>query len=246
MVCGTPPSRNQGDGEAGAHWAPAPPGSSVGLAIPYLRGVTRRPRHLLLVRHGQSEWNAENRWQGQADPPLSELGEEQARDAAGRLREMAFSSVVTSDLRRARRTAEILAEALQVRLDVDPGLREIDVGDWTGLTRSEIEAQWPGELAAWSEGRSESPLGGEARTHLVERARASLARLAADASPGDRVLVVTHGALIRNLDRALGLHPESMGNLGGRWYEADGNGSLVPGEVVSLADPEDRTLSPNP
>jgi hypothetical protein len=60
------------------------------------------------------------------------------------------------------------------------------------------------------------------------------------------VVVVTHGALIRNLDRALGLRPHSMGNLGGRWYEADGNGSLVPGDVVSLADPEERTLSPNP
>ncbi|HEX2046644.1 MAG TPA: histidine phosphatase family protein [Acidimicrobiales bacterium] len=203
-------------------------------------------RHVLVIRHGQSEWNADGRWQGQADPPLSKLGEEQARDAAARLRHVRFSWVAASDLRRARRTAEILAGALDLRLEVDPGLREIDVGDWTGLTRAEIEAQWPGELAAWSEGRSESPLGGETRTHLVERARASLARLAAAASPGDRVLVVTHGALIRNLDRALGLRPSSMANLGGRWYEADGNGSLVPGKVVSLADPEERTLSPSP
>ena len=232
--------------------APTPPGSSAGLAIPYLQEVPRSPRHLplpcqlLLVRHGESEWNAENRWQGQADPPLSRLGEEQARDAAERLRETTFSFLVTSDLRRARRTAEILAAALDLRLHVDPGLREIDVGDWTGLTRREIEAQWPGELADWSEGRSELPLGGETRTHLVDRARASLARVAADASPGDRVLVVTHGALIRNLDRALGLRPQRLENLGGRWYEADGNGSLVPGKVVSLADPEDRTLSPSP
>jgi broad specificity phosphatase PhoE len=207
--------------------------------------VPRSPRHLLLLRHGQSEWNADGRWQGQADPPLSALGEEQARDAAERLRGTTFSSLVTSDLRRARRTAEILAEALGLRLEVDPGLREIDVGDWTGLTRSQINAQWPGELAAWSEGRRESPLGGETRTQLVERARASLTRAAAGATPGERVLVVSHGALIRNLDRALGLSPASIGNLDGRWYEADGNGSLVPGEVVSLADPEERTLSPD-
>ncbi len=203
-------------------------------------------RHLLLVRHGQSVWNADNRWQGQADPPLSELGEEQARDAAERLGDVAFSADVASDLRRARRTAEILAEALRLQVRVDAGLREIDVGDWTGLTRAEIEARWPGELAAWSEGRSESPLGGETRTHLVDRARASLARLATAVPAGDRVLVVTHGALIRNLDRALGLPPHTMGNLTGRWYEADGNGSLVAGEVVSLADPEQRTLSPSP
>ncbi|MDQ4070141.1 MAG: histidine phosphatase family protein [Actinomycetota bacterium] len=203
-------------------------------------------RHLLVVRHGQSTWNAENRWQGQADPPLSELGEEQARDAAKRLGDLGFSSVVSSDLQRARRTAEILAEVVGLDVRLDPGLREIDVGEWTGLTRAEIEARWPGELADWSEGRSEAPLGGESRTHLAERARSSLTGVAAQASPGDRVLVVTHGALIRNLDRALGLQPRSMPNLGGRWYEADGNGSLVPGEAVSLADPDDRTLSPNP
>ena len=205
-----------------------------------------RASQLLVVRHGQSVWNAENRWQGQADPPLSDLGEEQAREAATRLGGMRFSSVVTSDLQRARRTAEILAEALGLDVRLEPGLREIDVGDWTGLTRAEIEARWPGELADWSEGRSESPLGGETRTHLAERARSTLTRLAAGVPPGDRLLVVSHGALIRNLDRVLGLEPQSMPNLAGRWYEADGNGSLVPGKVVSLADPEDRTVSPNP
>ncbi|MDQ3896499.1 MAG: histidine phosphatase family protein [Actinomycetota bacterium] len=203
-------------------------------------------RHVLLLRHGQSAWNAENRWQGQADPPLSELGEEQARDAAERLRGEQFAALASSDLQRARRTADILAEVLGLHVVLDPALREIDVGDWTGLTRAEIEAQWPGELAAWSEGRRESPLGGETRTHLVQRARSALIRLAAGAEPGDRLLVVTHGALIRNLDRALGLPPDSLGNLSGRWYEADGNGSLVPGETVSLADPEDRTVSPSP
>lgn len=203
------------------------------------------PRRLLLVRHGQSTWNSEGRWQGQADPPLSALGEEQARDAAARLAGFGFSRVVASDLQRARRTAEILAEALDLPVEVDPGLREIDVGDWTGLTRVEIEARWPGELADWSEGRSESTMGGESRGHLTDRARVALARAAAGAGPGDRLLLVSHGALIRNLDRALGLPPQSIGNLVGRWYEADGNGSLAPGDVVSLADPEERTLSPS-
>ncbi|MBA2326593.1 MAG: histidine phosphatase family protein, partial [Actinobacteria bacterium] len=67
---------------------------------------------LFLVRHGESTWNADGRWQGQADPPLSALGEEQACDAAARLAAGGFSRVVASDLQRARRTAEILAEAL--------------------------------------------------------------------------------------------------------------------------------------
>lgn len=203
-------------------------------------------RRLLVLRHGQSEWNAEGRWQGQADPPLSALGEEQAREAAKRLVGVVFSVLVSSHLRRARRTAEILAEAVGLEVVVEPELQEIHVGDWTGLTRVEINARWPGELADWSEGRSESPPGGESRFLLAERASASLRRAAAAAPAGERLLVVTHGALIRHLDRSLGLAPESMPNLGGRWYRAGGNGALVPGERVSLADPEDTTLSPNP
>ena len=204
------------------------------------------PRRLLLLRHGQSVWNADGRWQGQADPPLSPLGEDQARDAARRLTPGQFTHVVASDLQRAHRTAEILAEALELAVEVDPDLREIDVGDWQGLTRAEINERAPGALADWSEGRSESTPGGELRTHLTDRARAALLRAAAASSPGDRVLVVSHGALIRNLDRALGLEPQGIGNLAGRWYEVDGDGELAPAELVSLADPEDRTESPNP
>ena len=204
------------------------------------------PRHLLLLRHGQSVWNAEGRWQGQADPPLSSLGEEQARDAAKRLATGDFAGLVSSTLTRARQTAEILAEALDLDIRLEPELREIDVGQWTGLTRTEIEDRWPGELADWSEGRSESPLGGESRTALAERARGALRRISAAASPGEKLLVVTHGALLRHLDRSLGLAPEIFANLGGRWYRADGNGSIVAGEPVSLADPEEWTLSPSP
>jgi probable phosphoglycerate mutase len=204
------------------------------------------PRQLLLLRHGESTWNAEGRWQGQADPPLSTLGREQAADAAERLRGARFSSLVTSDLLRARETAGILGRALGLEPRVEPGLREIDVGDWEGLTRQEISARWPGELADWSEGRREAPLGGESRTDLVARARSTLLRLAADASPGDRLLVVTHGALIRHLDRVLGLEPTSMANLGGRWYLSDGDGSLAPGDLVVLADPDETTPSPSP
>jgi len=174
------------------------------------------------------------------------LGEEQARDAAGRLSTVGFSRIVASDLQRARRTAQILAGELGLEVEADADLREIDVGDWTGMTRAEIEARWPGELAAWSEGRSESTMGGESRTHLTARARSALRRVAAEAPPGDCVLLVSHGALIRNLDRALGLPPQAIPNLTGRWYESDGEGSLTPGELESLADPEDRTLSPSP
>ncbi len=205
------------------------------------------PRHLLLLRHGQSVWNAEGRWQGQADPPLSALGERQAVEAAGRLAGIRFTRVVASDLVRARRTAEIIAGELGLGdVQVEPDLREIDVGDWSGLTRDEIHIRWPGLLAAWSEGRARSTPGGETRVHLAERAQATLAQVAAAASPGDRLLVVSHGALIRTLDRVLAGEAVAIPNLAGRWYEADGDGMLTAGDLVSLADPEERTASPSP
>jgi len=225
-----------------ANLGSAPPGTHSAPPSPTFTGVPR----ILLIRHGQSTWNANGRWQGQADPPLSPLGEEQARDAARRLRAGEFSRVVASDLQRARRTAELLAEALGLAVEIDPDLREIDVGDWTGLTRAEIDERAPGALADWSEGRSESTPGGELRTDLTDRARAVLLRVAGQAGAGDRALLVTHGALIRNLDRALGVAPHAMPNLGGRWYEVAGDGFITPAEEVSLADPEDRTLSPSP
>src|SRR5687767_12818211 len=97
---------------------------------------------VLLVRHGQSTWNAEGRWQGWADPPLSELGATQALTAANHVEHV--DAVVSSDLVRARETAEIIAKALGIaEVEAFRGLRERGAGDWTGLTRPEIEERWP-------------------------------------------------------------------------------------------------------
>jgi probable phosphoglycerate mutase len=104
----------------------------------------RIPTRVLLVRHGQSTWNADGRWQGQADPPLSALGEQQAREAAARLRDV--DALWASDLDRARRTATILGDALGLGVRVDARLRERHAGPWQGLTREQIEAEWPGHL----------------------------------------------------------------------------------------------------
>jgi broad specificity phosphatase PhoE len=251
MEGGTPPSRKQGDGGAGTSWAPPRQGVQSAPPSPTFSGVTTSPaggppRRLLLLRHGESTWNAAGRWQGQADVPLSPLGERQAHEAAARLSAGDFSRLISSHLQRARRTAEILAAPLGLAVEIDPELREIDVGEWQGLTRAEIHARAPGALADWSEGRSESTPGGETRTHLTERARSALVRASAPAAPGDRILLVSHGALIRNLDRLLGLVPQSIDNLSGRWYEVDENGVVTPAELVWLAEPEDLTESPTP
>src|SRR5918995_495099 len=101
---------------------------------------------LLLVRHGESTWNAQGRWQGWADPPLSDIGRAQAESAAPAAAPV--DAVVSSDLERARTTAELMAAVLDAgAVRVEPGLRERDVGDFTGLTRAEIEERWPGVLS---------------------------------------------------------------------------------------------------
>ncbi len=100
---------------------------------------------LLLIRHGQSEWNADGRWQGQADPPLTDLGRHQARHAARNLG--GGEAIVASDLQRASATALIISAELGVGpVVLEPDLRERDAGEWSGLTRVEIERDWPGYL----------------------------------------------------------------------------------------------------
>jgi broad specificity phosphatase PhoE len=201
---------------------------------------------LLLVRHGQSTWNASGRWQGQADPPLSPLGQAQAAHAARRLADADLTGVVASDLARARQTAEIVAAALGLGdVTVDAGLRERDVGEWEGLTRAEIEERFPGLLAAWGEGRIDAPPGGEPDAVLAARAKAALGTLIRPRGDGDRILVVTHGGVIRALDASLGSDPTRPANLAGRWFQTDGNGSMVRGDVVVLVDPDELTASPS-
>jgi probable phosphoglycerate mutase len=201
---------------------------------------------LLLVRHGQSVWNAVGRWQGWADPPLSELGEAQAAEAATTLDSLAITAVTSSDLARARRTAEIVAGALGVDLiEADAALREYDVGDWCGLTRPEIEARWPGLLAQWHTGDLAATPGGETRKDFLARIVAVVTRLTECEALGPRAVVVTHGGVIKALQRALGVESDSVGNLGGRWFRRDDDGGLVAGDAVTLIGEGARTLSPS-
>src|SRR4051812_28738357 len=100
---------------------------------------------ILLVRHGESEWNAMGRWQGQADPPLTDLGRRQAFAAAASLGTV--DGIAASDLQRASDTAEIISNQLGVGpVVIDPRFRERDAGEWSGLTRHDIHRDWPGYL----------------------------------------------------------------------------------------------------
>ena len=132
---------------------------------------------------------------------------------------------------------------------LEPGLREFDVGDWSGLTRPEIEARWPGQLDAWRAGELEETPGGELRAHFIGRVVDSV-RALAERFDGETVLTVSHGGVIGTVQRALGDHDsrERIGNLSGRWIEVKQDGAtpqLVLGRMERLLDPEEFTLSPS-
>lgn len=188
---------------------------------------------LFVLRHAQSEWNADGRWQGHADPPLSDAGRAQAAAAAARL-SGEVREAVSSDLLRAAQTADVIAEALGLGpVTLEPGLREIDVGEWTGLTRAEIEERWPGLLDEWRAGRLTSIPGGEDREAFRERIVASLGRLAGRA-PDTPLLVVTHAGAIGVLERHLGVHPGvSVPQLCARWFEVEETISVI-GDRIDL------------
>ncbi len=194
-------------------------------------GTRSAVARVLLVRHGESTWNAEGRWQGRADPPLSPDGERQARDAGDAV--PAVAVVWASDLARARQTAEFVAPAgTAVRLDAR--LRERDVGAWAGLTRAEIDAQDPGALE-----RGRRPPGWESDKALGARCWPALRAVTASLASGGPGLVVTHGGLIRVVAEGLGVAAWPVPNLGGVWLERRGDAFSL-GARVSLLDADAR------
>ena len=189
------------------------------------------------MRHGQSTWNAESRWQGKADPPLSELGERQAAAAAPAVAALGPTSLRSSDLIRARRTAELLAPA-GVPVQLEPAFQERNAGEWTGLTRDEIEARFPGDLAA-----RRSPPGFEQDEPLLARVLPAIAAVLAEIAGGEVAVVVTHGGVIRTVERVLGEPSDAVPNLGGRWIRSDGHGGFALGDRELLIDPEEVPIT---
>jgi broad specificity phosphatase PhoE len=210
------------------------------------RAVTR----ILLVRHGQSEWNLTGRWQGQTDPPLTDLGRAQAVAAARSLGTV--SAIWSSDLQRAAETATLISNQLGVGpVVLDGDLRERDAGEWQGLTRDEIDEQYPGYLEP-VEGTSgegwvpRRPPGWEGDDALAVRVRRALLRIRDEVGEGE-VLVVAHAGLLYLVERELGADGLRLGNLDGRWIdvlEGDGHdpgrlaGIARLGERLSLLEPD--------
>lgn len=182
---------------------------------------------LLLARHGETEWNAAGRYQGQADPPLNQRGRRQASCLTARVAGRKIDAVYTSDLKRAQETAAIMGKMLHRKPVPDPRLREISFGVLEGLTFAEANARYAKMMAAWLEDgragsarRQQAPPGGEMMEAFSQRLLSLLEELKGKHG-GQRVLLVTHGGAIRELLRlALGLPPQ------GQWYFMVDNGSL--------------------
>jgi broad specificity phosphatase PhoE len=150
---------------------------------------------ILLARHGETDWNSERRWQGHEDRPLNDVGREQARELADTLADRAIDVVYSSDLVRAHETALIVARRLGLPVGVDAGLREVDVGDWSGRVHGELEGLDPEGYRRWQEG-GKGWSGGESYEEMGERVVGAVLRLAAR-HPGQTLLLVTHGGSIR-------------------------------------------------
>jgi len=172
---------------------------------------------LLCIRHAQSTWNALGRWQGQADPPLSQAGRLEAQTLAEQLRQQAepLAALVTSDLSRARETAALLAAPLGLVPEPWPELREVDIGLWIGRASEEIARLWPEEYARFRAGDPELRLGGGESRRAV-RARAEQAVRAFERRFGaGPIAVVTHLGWLRALRPGL-----ELPNAGTFWLDS--------------------------
>ncbi|MBV8256531.1 MAG: histidine phosphatase family protein [Actinobacteria bacterium] len=163
---------------------------------------------LLLVRHGETDWNAEGRLQGHTDRPLNEFGRRQAARLAEELAGERIDAIWSSDLARARETAQIVAARLGLPVEFDTGLREKSWGNWEGLTAGE---------------REQVEYEGESTEAHRDRTLAALRRIC-ELHPDDTVLVVTHGGSLRRVQAAVQGFAEPVVENCGRWLVAHEEG----------------------
>ncbi len=194
-----------------------------------------RIRRLVMLRHGQTEFNAGSRMQGQLDTDLSDLGRAQAVAAAEVLAKRQPLLIVSSDLRRAHDTALTLGAHSALPVTVDTRLRETRLGDWQGMTHAEVDAVSPGARLAWRDDATWAPHGGESRIDVADRSLPLVAELIAAEpqwgceDPDRPVVLVAHGGLIAALTAALldlpvGSWPVLGGMGNASWAQLSGHG----------------------
>ena len=163
----------------------------------------------MLWRHGQTNWNAEHRFQGQTDIPLDETGVAQAEYTAKRLVTLRPDAIFSSDLSRAQQTAAALSGLTGLPVTLDKDLRERFGGDWEGLSDQEIRERYPAERATWN------PPNGELTQVVADRVAGALARISEALDDGQLAVIVSHGAALRlGIERTLGLPAQGVSVLG--------------------------------
>jgi glucosyl-3-phosphoglycerate phosphatase len=154
-------------------------------------------RRLLVWRHGQTEWNASGRAQGQTEVPLDDVGRAQAREAAARLASLRPVALWSSDLSRASETAQILADVTGLPVRLDARLREAHLGVRQGLTMAESRAQYPDEWARWDAGEAVRFPGAEIEHEVADRISTVMREAAAELGPEQLAVLVSHGVAMR-------------------------------------------------
>jgi broad specificity phosphatase PhoE len=190
-----------------------------------------RVRRLILLRHGQTEYNATSRMQGQLDTDLSDLGRRQALAVSHTVADFDPIAIVTSDLRRAYDTAVAIGDRAGLPVEIDPRLRETHLGQWQGLTHAEVDVSRPGARAQWRGNATWAPPGGESRVDVAARSRPVVDELLAKHEQwSDRpIVLVAHGGLIAALTASLLDLPVDrwpvLGGLGNTgWVQLSGYG----------------------
>jgi probable phosphoglycerate mutase len=173
-------------------------------------------RRIAIWRHGRTSWNAEQRFQGQTDIELDEVGVAQARRAAAMLASLPPSAIICSDLMRTQQTAEPLVELTGIEPLLDPGLRETFAGEWEGKTRPVLLQEYGEELHRWSaDPHMRAGVVGETRLEVADRMVDAVDRGLAGIGDDGVLVVVTHGGAARaGIGRLLGLPPEHWAALG--------------------------------
>lgn len=188
-------------------------------------------RRLILLRHGQTEWNASDRMQGQIDTELSELGRRQAKDCAPDMACRDLVHIVSSDLKRAHDTALAVSDHAGLPVVTDPRLRETNLGEWEGLDHIQVDTMHPGARKEWRMDPTFTPPGGESKLEVGARALPVVHELFNEREdwPGRTILLVAHGGLIAALTAAvLELPPANWPALGGlantSWVQLSSHG----------------------
>lgn len=176
---------------------------------------------LILIRHGETPYNRDKRYQGHRDTPLIRKGERQTEEIALRLRDEPLDAIYSSDLKRTRYMAEAINRYHSLKINILPQLREIDFGDWEGKTHDEIQEEWKELLDEWKNEPSKIKIPrGESIKDLAKRVRTTVKKILND-HPNQRVAVITHGGPIRIiLMNALGLGLDNW------WETITSNGGI--------------------